>query len=307
MKRNQSSSSDCGSCNQESWFLHNIRQRGIFRRLCTSCVLKFYSGSYCCVCFQVFDLQSLPNHRVFCLKCPSISHLHCVPKKDLYLCPPCSNPSFQFFNLNSQRKRIIDGDLAKVLLAASQIAKTSISKAATAAMMEAESRAKDAAFARKKAKESLDFLLRLSAKEKDSKDKKTIGDPPKTIKSSSSKEKEKKNKSSSTVDATIAARNGSHIQVDAKGNDKLGKYKDLSGTIEKERESLSHVIKRDANNNTCGNNGERLQLRQCVAMNGNMPSIITNSDGHVVKGNTENNGAHSGLPDVEHLLHPRKS
>lgn len=67
---------------------------------------------------------------------------------------------------NSNSCRVIDKTAARVLLAAARIAATSMSKAATAARTEAERRAKEAAFTRKRAREALEHVTHLAAKEK---------------------------------------------------------------------------------------------------------------------------------------------
>ncbi|XP_059429810.1 uncharacterized protein LOC132163513 [Corylus avellana] len=155
----------CGGCgSSEKWVLHTVRQRGSYRRICTHCVLKGHPSLFCPVCFVVFDKESsplpAPSDRLICLHCSSIAHRSCAVSSPSFLCPPCSNPSFSFFD--PYPKRAIDLDLAKALLAASRIAATSIHKAAAAARVDAERRVKEAAFARKKAREALDriaFLL----------------------------------------------------------------------------------------------------------------------------------------------------
>lgn len=62
--------------------------------------------------------------------------------------------------------RVIDKKAAKILLAAARIAAVSMSKAAVAARAEAERRAKEAAFTRKRAREALEHVAYLVAKEK---------------------------------------------------------------------------------------------------------------------------------------------
>lgn len=61
---------------------------------------------------------------------------------------------------------MIDRDAAKKLLAAAKIASTSMNKAVVAAKLEAERRAKEAAFARKRAKEALEHVAYLVMKER---------------------------------------------------------------------------------------------------------------------------------------------
>ncbi|XP_075501927.1 uncharacterized protein LOC142539993 [Primulina tabacum] len=64
---------------------------------------------------------------------------------------------------------VIDRDAARKLLAAAKIASTSMNKAVVAAKSEAERRTKEAAFARKRAKEALEHVAYLVVKEKLSK------------------------------------------------------------------------------------------------------------------------------------------
>lgn len=62
--------------------------------------------------------------------------------------------------------RVIDKKAAKILLAAARIAAVSMSKAAVAARVEAERRAKEAAITRKRAREALEHVSYLVANEK---------------------------------------------------------------------------------------------------------------------------------------------
>lgn len=64
-------------------------------------------------------------------------------------------------------RRAIDKESAKSLVAAAKIAAATLSKAASGARTEAERRAKDAALARKKAREALERVAFLSLKEKE--------------------------------------------------------------------------------------------------------------------------------------------
>ncbi|XP_040990823.1 uncharacterized protein LOC121237949 [Juglans microcarpa x Juglans regia] len=176
----------CGGCgSSDRWILHTLRHRASYRRLCTDCVLKNHQSLFCPLCLAVFDKDSSPlpppADRLICLNCPSISHRSCVPPNESavpsFLCPPCSNPSFTFFNPNGSgdNKRVIDKNLAKVLLAAARISAASMNKAAATARLDAERRAKEAAFAKKKAREALDRLALLFLKENENgEDKKPI-------------------------------------------------------------------------------------------------------------------------------------
>ncbi|XP_043711701.1 uncharacterized protein LOC122660456 [Telopea speciosissima] len=178
--------SECSACgSEERWLLHNIRHRGSLRRVCTSCVLKLHPGSLCTHCFEVYEGSLPPLHeRLMCLKCSSVSHLACVGLENArqYVCPSCVNPSLLFFDVGVSNKKskgtngepvlagggqgVIDQKLAKVFLAAARIAASSMTKAATAARIEAERRVKEAALTRKRAKESLERVAFLMVKEK---------------------------------------------------------------------------------------------------------------------------------------------
>lgn len=130
---------------------------------------------------------SAPNDFVTCFKCYSSSHASCVGSNvpSPYICPLCINPNSQIFVLkrvkdsnseNSQASngkggangeyRVIDKKAAKVLLAAAKIASASMNKAAVAAREEAVRRAKEAAIARKRAREALEHVAYLVAREK---------------------------------------------------------------------------------------------------------------------------------------------
>ncbi|PSS08456.1 Anti-sigma-I factor RsgI like [Actinidia chinensis var. chinensis] len=164
----------CGTCGADDRsLLHHVRHRGLFRRLCTSCVLRLHPQSFCPTCFLVFDRPpQLPSSSsyVLCLNCYSHSHPHCVPSSSPtpYVCPPCANPNTPIFDAKKTDGgwREIDKKTGKVLLAAAKIAAASMSKAAVAARVEAEKRAKDAANTRKRAREALEHVAFLVAKEK---------------------------------------------------------------------------------------------------------------------------------------------
>ncbi|GAB2218633.1 hypothetical protein Drorol1_Dr00001859 [Drosera rotundifolia] len=178
----------CSNCYIDDRFLlHNVRLRGTHRRLCTSCVLKLHPCSFCPHCFLIFDNNNNNNNKsqipqpnivnrgiLRCLKCPSESHSNCVPAhvpKSPFLCPPCSNPTFKFFDLRGGKGNGGDGEVgideraAKVLVAAARIAAESMRKAAGLARVEAERRVKEAAVTRKRAREALERIAQLSARE----------------------------------------------------------------------------------------------------------------------------------------------
>ncbi|GAB2277321.1 hypothetical protein Dimus_012029 [Dionaea muscipula] len=184
----------CTICRSDNrWILHNIRLRGSYHRICTSCVLKLHPSSFCPHCFLVFENAIHPspssshptttttaniNNRgsLLCIKCSSRSHSTCIPPnspKSPYLCPPCTNPNFNFFDFkfpssknngrdvpNSRAEQLsLDQRSAKALLAAAKIAAGSMSKAAALFRIEAEKRVKEAALSRKMAKESLERVI----------------------------------------------------------------------------------------------------------------------------------------------------
>ncbi|XP_073041613.1 uncharacterized protein [Primulina eburnea] len=177
----------CGNCGlEERLLLHHVRHRGIFRRLCTTCVLRLHAQSFCPTCFQVYPPIPSNDAVINCCKCYSSSHSHCVsagstPPPTLYVCPLCINLNTPIFKLKTAKEanvefnegnggfQVIDRDAARKLLAAAKIASTSMNKAVVAAKSEAERRTKEAAFARKRAKEALEHVAYLVVKEKLSK------------------------------------------------------------------------------------------------------------------------------------------
>lgn len=159
--------SECGGCGlEERWLFHHVSVRNTYRRLCTSCVLKLHSGSFCPICFEVYG-STPPVLRSVCSRCPSVTHLHCVTNQDplCYVCPPCSNPNFTFFNTASGAQ-IVDESTAKVLVAAAQIAYVTMSKAASEMRAESRRKVEEAALKRKEAKNSLKLLAELVSSEK---------------------------------------------------------------------------------------------------------------------------------------------
>ncbi|KAL6132845.1 hypothetical protein ACLB2K_065084 [Fragaria x ananassa] len=167
---------ECSNCGtKKAWVLHNVRFRANLRRLCTSCVLRLHPSSFCPLCFLSHPDLNSQNALVPCSKCPSLSHPDCLPpyaafSPSPFLCPPCSssNPNtFSFFQLDD-RNRSLDKRLAAVLLCAATIASASMSKAVAVACAEAERRVREAANARKRAREALDrFVILSSAKAAD--------------------------------------------------------------------------------------------------------------------------------------------
>lgn len=185
----------CSSCGGSGWVLHKLWQKATFRNLCTNCVLINSPGLFCPLCLHVYDHKNIPplRNRLMCLKCPSITHLSCsvvspASSPSSFLCPPCSDPLFLFFNLTPSSKRIevhdrddhdrpddlfIDKDNAKALLAASRIAAASMTKAAIASRADAERRVEEALAAKIRAKDALQKLAYLLAKDKHKNDNET--------------------------------------------------------------------------------------------------------------------------------------
>lgn len=175
---------ECGNCgSQGRWILHHVRIRGINRRLCTSCVLRLHPSSFCPSCFQFYDLSVSPHpsNRFTCSRCSSITHSHCVvnpacPDTQLlssstssYLCPPCAKPNFSFFDLDSKPRispKSIDRKTAVVLLCAAKIASASMGKAVIVARADAERKVREAAMARKRAREALEHVGFVLARER---------------------------------------------------------------------------------------------------------------------------------------------
>ncbi|XP_062143263.1 uncharacterized protein LOC133850992 [Alnus glutinosa] len=182
--------SECSNCGwthkgKKGWgwwalLLHHVRLRGIDRVLCTSCVLRLHPSSFCPLCFVFFDnphyAPPMPNNSttVPCSKCSSLAHARCLPTAATpsasYLCPPCSNPSFSFFDLDDTQ-RFMDAKLASVLLCAARIASASMSRAVIVARADAERKVKEASFAKKRAREALEHLAMVEAREKNSRRK----------------------------------------------------------------------------------------------------------------------------------------
>lgn len=92
-------------------------------------------------------------------------------------CASCLNPNLLVLNLMNRGEsdgRCIDKEAARLLLCAGKIAANSMSKAELAAGMEADKRAKEAAFTKKRAREALDHVVKLMAIEKKKNTKKLI-------------------------------------------------------------------------------------------------------------------------------------
>ncbi|KAI3496488.1 hypothetical protein L1887_38852 [Cichorium endivia] len=171
----------CGHCGvEERKLLHNVRLRGNFRRLCTTCVLRLHSQYFCPACLGVYD-RAPPVDAVVCYKCYSASHPTCVSSPPVssiastrgpFSCSSCLNPNALVLNLNRLENgsrtggRAIDSNAARLLYAAGKIASMSMNKAEIAASTEAEKRSKEAAYTKKRAREALDHVVYLMVKEK---------------------------------------------------------------------------------------------------------------------------------------------
>ncbi|KAF8387736.1 hypothetical protein HHK36_026390 [Tetracentron sinense] len=329
---NRDHPSDCGGCgSEERWLLHNVRHRGIYRRLCTSCVLKFHPGSFCPVCFEFYEGSPPPNERVMCFKCPSISHSSCIALDvaPRYVCPPCENPSFLFFDLGASTKKKskasdgesvpseselgIDQKSGKVLLAASRIASFSMNKGATVARLEMERRAKEAALAKKRAREALERVSSLASKENE----KGVPISVKLV------EQKKISKGNSAV-ATAAVAAQKHIQnhLKAGGMDKSGGVQaSFSNVIFREKERWAgfqapkivpgppkngvSMEDKDRQKGSPAPGTGREQVRNPTAVNekeksSNLPPPLQN---HSVQGEKEKNGLLSVLPVAGQLHH----
>ncbi|KAH9670281.1 dna-binding protein [Citrus sinensis] len=152
---------DCGNCGAHvATFLFNVRLRGIHRRVCTKCVLKLHPSSFCPVCFAFYDSSPPhPSKRQACSQCSSFTHSHCATSPPSpYLCRLCSpSSSITLMNdMSSSSPKRIDDKSAAIVLCAAKIASSSMAKAVTVARNEAEKKVRDAALARKKAREALE-------------------------------------------------------------------------------------------------------------------------------------------------------
>ncbi|XP_051147156.1 uncharacterized protein LOC127262494 [Andrographis paniculata] len=169
----------CGNCDVvDRLLIHHVRHRGTFRRLCTSCVLREHPQSFCPTCFQVYPPTPSVEDAVTCGKCYSLSHSRCVstatgPIPNPYICPLCVSPNSPIFKPITAKEdpslpegfRQLDRESVTILLAAAKIAYASMSRAAVVAKEEADRRAKEAALARKRAKEALEHVAYLLMRE----------------------------------------------------------------------------------------------------------------------------------------------
>jgi hypothetical protein len=180
--------SECSNCGwthkgKKGWgwwalLLHHVRLRGIDRVLCTSCVLRLHPSSFCPLCFVYFDAPPIQNNPTTlpCSKCSSLAHSRCLPTAATtpsasYICPPCSNPNFSFFDLDEMQD-FMDLKLSSVLLCAARIASASMNRAVIVARAEADRKVREALLAKKRAHEALEHLAAMvEAREKNSRRK----------------------------------------------------------------------------------------------------------------------------------------
>ncbi|KAL8155651.1 uncharacterized protein LOC141665318 [Apium graveolens] len=159
---------NCGQCGVDARpFLHHIHHHGLFRRLCTACLLRANSHAFCPTCFTLHDPRAQLNTTP-CTKCGSVSHTLCLgenPSKENYICPLCTAQFSPIFGWKSGGSNGgIDRKSAAALLAAAKISYDSMSKAACVAKLEADKKVKEANFTRKRAKEALDHVANVSEK-----------------------------------------------------------------------------------------------------------------------------------------------
>ncbi|KAL1225495.1 hypothetical protein V5N11_003414 [Cardamine amara subsp. amara] len=167
------STGECEGCEtKDVWVLHTVRLRATLRVFCTHCLLRHHPMSFCPSCFAFYD--SSPPHvsrRVSCSKCLSLTHTHCLADANppSYLCPPCRDPDkFSFFRpiIGPDGARSVDKSLSEAFYCAAKIAASSMNKAVSFTKSEAERRSKEAALAKKRAREALEHVVMLDAKEK---------------------------------------------------------------------------------------------------------------------------------------------
>ncbi|KFK39080.1 hypothetical protein AALP_AA3G198400 [Arabis alpina] len=169
----------CIACGEsEPSFIHTVSKNGVFRRLCTDCLLKEHRELFCPVCLVAFVDVPPPNARIICLDCSSITHLACSPppsSSSSFTCPPCSDPNFSFFpkshlpssdQIGENVETPLDTESGKALLAAAEIAVVSMNNAVAQLKNEAVKKILDAKMAKMRAKEALANLQDLVVRQK---------------------------------------------------------------------------------------------------------------------------------------------
>ncbi|KAF0923146.1 hypothetical protein E2562_003363 [Oryza meyeriana var. granulata] len=192
----------CGS-GRDAWPLHNVRHQGVFCRLCSSCVLLYHPAAFCSACVLLLPPASAsaasqdpvvapPGPIAACSSCGLfVAHHTCVPDSVSFVCPTCAaaveGEVFSYTPAAGGGRRAMDERAARVLLVAARLAHESIARAAAAAREEADRRVREAAVARKHAREMLDAAFRAAEAEAREAKRQPARTPPpkkKTLKSS---------------------------------------------------------------------------------------------------------------------------
>eukprot|EP00250_Pteridium_aquilinum_P035145 c8703_g1_i1 orf=317-1807(+) len=93
------SAGGCTACGRDGEFMHRLKQDGAVREFCSSCILSFYKGMYCCLCLVVYENSAAigdPGLWLTCATCQRMSHLECARDHDLntasvfFTCHICS-------------------------------------------------------------------------------------------------------------------------------------------------------------------------------------------------------------------------
>ncbi|CAA7051241.1 unnamed protein product [Microthlaspi erraticum] len=178
----------CAVCEEsEPSFIHTVSNSGVFRRLCTDCLLREHREIFCPVCVDLFNGCLPPDDGITCVNCPSIAHRSCSPPPSSFAassssvtsftCPTCSDPNFSFFpkshvpssgNGTDGSGTLLDEKSAKALVAASKIAVVSMTDAAAMLKEEAVKKILDAKMAKMRAKDALGNLQDIVLRQKDS-------------------------------------------------------------------------------------------------------------------------------------------
>uniref|UniRef100_A0A0D9UZ09 Zinc finger PHD-type domain-containing protein n=1 Tax=Leersia perrieri TaxID=77586 RepID=A0A0D9UZ09_9ORYZ len=153
---------------RNAWPLHRVRHNGGAWRLCSSCVLLCHRKAICSVCL----LFVFPNTEpvVSCSSCGAVAHLACIRDPSSYfVCPPCAAAAEgRAFSYVAPRPHAPDDDdelAARAVLIASRLALESITRTAADARKHAESRVREAAAARMRARHMLDVAARVAEAE----------------------------------------------------------------------------------------------------------------------------------------------